>query len=75
MPKALEAKLEREASAKGLSGARKDAYVYGTLRKTGWKPSREEHSPANMVKRETGQHSFGQLMQDQNRINKTGGGI
>jgi hypothetical protein len=41
MPKALEAKLRREASAKGLSGKRAAAYVYGTLRKTGWKPSRE----------------------------------
>ena len=41
MPKALEHKLEREAESKGLKGKRKDAYVYGTLRKTGWKPKRE----------------------------------
>lgn len=33
MPKALHRKLEREASAKGLKGRRRDAYVYGTLAK------------------------------------------
>ena len=41
MPKKLEAELKREAAKKGLSGDRKDAYVYGTLRSTGWKPKRE----------------------------------
>lgn len=44
MPKALEDKLKREASQhKGWSDDRKDAYVYGALRKTGWKPDREKH--------------------------------
>jgi len=38
MPKAMERKLKREAAAKGLTGDRADAYVYGTLRKTGWTP-------------------------------------
>ncbi len=42
MPKKMEQELKREAEKKGLKGARKDAYVYGTLRKTGWKPSREK---------------------------------
>jgi hypothetical protein len=42
MPKELERKLEREATQKGLSGDRKNAYVYGTLRETGWKPNREK---------------------------------
>ena len=42
MPKKIEFKLKREASKKGLKGERKDAYVYGTLRKTGWKPKRGE---------------------------------
>jgi hypothetical protein len=41
MPAKLEKALEKEAKKKGLTGARKDAYVYGTLRKTGWKPPRE----------------------------------
>lgn len=39
MPLRLERKLKREARAKGLSGKRENAYVFGTLRKTGWKPS------------------------------------
>lgn len=33
MPKTLERKLKLEASKKGLHGARKNAYVYGTLAK------------------------------------------
>jgi len=44
MPKALEEKLKREAKKKGLKGEKADAYVYGTLRKTGWKPQRERKS-------------------------------
>lgn len=40
MPKRLERKLRRQARRKGLSGRRQDAYVYGTLRKTGWRPGR-----------------------------------
>lgn len=40
MPKAMERKLKKEASKKGLTGKRADAYVYGTMRKTGWKPSK-----------------------------------
>lgn len=42
MPKALEKKLKKEAKHKGLTGERADAYVYGTMRKTGWKPAREK---------------------------------
>lgn len=42
MPKALEKKLMHEASKRGLKGKRRTAYVYGTLRKTGWKPNREK---------------------------------
>jgi hypothetical protein len=38
MPKKLEQDLKRQATKKGLTGDRKDAYVYGTLRKTGWTP-------------------------------------
>jgi hypothetical protein len=38
MPKKLEQKLKREAAKKGLTGKRANAYTYGTLRKTGWKP-------------------------------------
>ncbi len=42
MPKALERKLKKEAKAKGMSGDKANAYVYGTLRKTGWKPKQEK---------------------------------
>jgi len=42
MPKALEEKLKRQASKRGLKGKRKKAYIYGTLRKTGWKPSHQK---------------------------------
>lgn len=42
MPKALERKLEKEARKRGLKGARKAAYVYGTMRKTGWRPSTQK---------------------------------
>ena len=39
MPKALELKLKKEAHKKGFSKERENAFVYGTLRKTGWVPS------------------------------------
>lgn len=35
MPKAVEDRLKREASKKGLTGRRRDAYVYGTMNKLG----------------------------------------
>jgi hypothetical protein len=38
MPKKLEKKLKQQAKKKGFSGERADAYVYGTMRKQGWKP-------------------------------------
>lgn len=41
MPKKLERQLKRQAAKRGLKGERKNAYVYGTLRKTGWKPRKQ----------------------------------
>lgn len=41
MPKKLHRKLERQAKKKGMKGERKDRYVYGAMRETGWKPERE----------------------------------
>lgn len=38
MPKELEQKLKRQAQKKGFGAERTRRYVYGTLRKTGWKP-------------------------------------
>lgn len=42
MPKKMEKELKKEARKKGLKGERADAYVYGTMRKTGWKPKRKK---------------------------------
>ena len=42
MPKALEEKLKKEATEKGLKGKHKLAYIYATLRRTGWSPKREK---------------------------------
>lgn len=43
MPKVLETKLIRKAHRLGLRGDRANAYVYGTLRSTGWKPKKKKH--------------------------------
>ena len=42
MPKKLEKTLKEKAKQKGFKGKRADAYVYGTLRKTGWKPKKDK---------------------------------
>ena len=42
MPKKLEKKLKAKAKVKGFKGEQADAYVYGTMRKTGWKPKKEK---------------------------------
>lgn len=34
MPKVLEERLTKEAAAKGLTGARAKAYIYGSMQKT-----------------------------------------
>ena len=56
MPKALEQKLKRQVSSKNWSKKRKSAYVYGTLRKTGWTPSMQKKSTR------TYKHGSGKLM-------------
>lgn len=40
MPKDLEERLKKRAIKKGLKGKSKDAYIYGTMQKTGWKPGK-----------------------------------
>lgn len=54
MPEAMERKLKSEAVRKGFKGKRADAYIYGTMRKTGWIPSTQKHSsaPRKHAKRE-----------------------
>ena len=43
MPKKMEEALKREANKhKNWSQERKDKYIYGKMRKTGWKPSQEK---------------------------------
>jgi hypothetical protein len=42
MPRLMELRLRARARRLGLKGRRQDAYVYGTLRKTGWKPRRHK---------------------------------
>lgn len=41
MPKAQERRLKQEAKRRGYTGERADRFVYGTLRRQGWKPKRE----------------------------------
>ena len=38
----MEDALKRQAAKKGYSKERTDAFVYGTMRKTGWVPSTQK---------------------------------
>ena len=51
MPKELERKLKRQVAGKNWSEERKDAYVYGTLRKTGWTPSHQRTAAYKKLKK------------------------
>lgn len=42
MPETLEKQLIAQARKRNLSDERRNAYVYGTLRKTGWTPSTQK---------------------------------
>lgn len=42
MPKRLEQQLKKAVARKPWSKQHKAAYVYGTLRKTGWKPQKKK---------------------------------
>ena len=41
----MERALKKEAKKKGLKGEHLNAFIYGTMRKTGWKPKRELAKP------------------------------
>jgi hypothetical protein len=41
MPKALEAQLRKEVEKRDWPEKRKNAWVFGIMRKTGWKPPKE----------------------------------
>ena len=51
MPKALEEKLMKEAEKKHMGKKQMGAYVYGTMRKTGWTPQHtgqmQDHDPSS----------------------------
>ena len=58
MPKKMEASLKRTASKRGYGKERTGAYVYGALRKTGWKPNHNadgtwsgqiDHTPRTVI--------------------------
>ena len=38
----MEKALKKTAKKKGLKGKSADAYVYGTMRKEGWKPKKKK---------------------------------
>ena len=44
MPEALHKALEQQADKKGLKGERRERYIYGGMRRSGWKPEREKKS-------------------------------
>lgn len=54
MPLELERELKAGARRKGLKGKRADAYVYGTMRKTGWKPSTERAKKLKAIEKRRG---------------------
>lgn len=41
MPKKLHDALARAAAKKGLKGKRKNAFIFGVMRRGGWRPKRE----------------------------------
>ena len=49
MPEELEKDLKRQIASKNWSEDRKNAYIYGTLRKTGWKPSTQKAFRGGLV--------------------------
>jgi hypothetical protein len=48
VPKKLERSLKRTMATKPWPQERKDAYVYGTMRKMGWEPSHQKRAHATM---------------------------
>lgn len=45
MPEEMERKLKAAVAGKKWSEERKNAYIYGTMRKTGWTPSTQKRNP------------------------------
>lgn len=51
MPAKMEGELKAESRKKGLKGEAFDRYVYGTMRKTGWKPKKRKSTNGNSKKK------------------------
>lgn len=51
MPKKLERKLKKKAKEKGLFDTLMDTYVYGAMRKLGWKPEKEKKAKPEKKKK------------------------
>ncbi len=51
MPAKMERELKAEARKKGLKGEAFDRYVYGTMRKAGWKPKKRKSTNGNSKKK------------------------
>lgn len=51
MPAKMERELKAEARKKGLKGEAFDRYVYGALRKTGWKPKKRKSTNGKAKKK------------------------
>jgi len=50
MPEEMERELKAEAKRKGFGKKRTGAYVYGTMRKTGWVPSTQRKAKGRKPK-------------------------
>ena len=51
MPIALERRLKKQAKTHHFGKKRTNAYVYGTMRRLGWKPNRRKQSTKKTKRR------------------------
>jgi hypothetical protein len=63
MPEALEKKLKAQVAKKDWSQERKDAYIYGTMRKTGWVPSTQKKHKKKPSNKSYNKESINMAMQ------------
>lgn len=45
----MEQALRQEALKRKLKGKRKDAFIYGIMRKTGWRPGQSDNNNNNQL--------------------------
>ena len=51
MPEAMERALQQSADSQGILGSRRAAYIYGAMRKAGWKPKHERKARKSRKKK------------------------